>query len=265
MSAIEHLERVFELLPGRYLLLAPDLRIVGATNVYLEATKTRREEIVGRNVFDVFPENPNDPNTTDATSLRRSFERALATKRPDVMPPLKYGLPRPDGTFEEHYWSVTNTPVLKEDGSVAYILNAVEDITDQIHAKVRMRELAAPVIRVRERVLLLPLVGTIDRERNEQMMQTVLERVVADGARVLIIDVAGAGVLDTAVADSLIKLAMSVRLLGCDTILSGIGPAAAKTMVQLGIDVSSLHTCGRLSEGILMATRFTSENEAARS
>ena len=253
---IHGLERVFDLLPGRYLLLAPNLEIVAATDVYLEVTKTERASIVGRNVFDVFPENPNDPKVTDATSLRRSFERALTTRRADAMPTLKYGLQGSDGTFEEHYWSVTNTPILNDDGSVAYILNAVEDITEQVQSRARVRELAVPVIRLRDRVLFLPLVGSVDSERTEQMIATVLERVVADDARALIVDVAGSSVLDTAVAASLLKMATAVRLVGAVTILSGIGPAAAKTMVQLGIDMSALHTCGRVSEGVELAARL---------
>ena len=90
-------------------------------------------------------------------------------------------------------------------------------------------------------------------------MQTVLDRVSNDGARAVILDVAGAGVIDTAVADSIIKMAKAVRVLGAITVVTGIGPAAAKTMVQLGIDVGSLHTRGRLSEGIDLAEKLIRE------
>ncbi len=241
------------------MLLAPDLRIVGATDAYLAATKTRRADIVGRNVFDVFPENPNDPSATDQASLRRSLERVIATRHADTMPTLKYALQRADGRFEDHHWQVVNSPILDDADSLALILNAVEDVTDKVIARARMRELAAPVVTVRPRVLLLPIIGWIDGERSELMMQTVLDRVADDGARAVILDVAGAGVIDTAVASSLIKMAAAARVLGAIAVVTGIGPAAAKTLVQLGVEIGALHTCGRLSEGIDLAERLIAD------
>jgi rsbT co-antagonist protein RsbR len=116
-----------------------------------------------------------------------------------------------------------------------------------------IRELSTPVIRVHEGVLLLPLVGAIDSLRASQVMESVLTRVADDQARVLILDIAGVAVVDTKVADSLVKATAAVRLLGAETILTGISAQVARTMVQLGVDVSAMHTRSRLAEGIELA------------
>jgi rsbT co-antagonist protein RsbR len=119
-----------------------------------------------------------------------------------------------------------------------------------------IRELSTPVIRVHERVLLLPLVGAIDSHRSQQIMETVLTQIVDAQAKCMIIDIAGVPVVDTSVADHLLKTTAAVRLLGAQTILTGITPQVARTMVQLGLDVSSMHTVSRLSDGIELALKL---------
>lgn len=116
-----------------------------------------------------------------------------------------------------------------------------------------IRELSTPVIRVYERVLLLPLVGAIDSHRAHQVMESVLLHIVEAQAKCIIIDIAGVPVVDTRVADHLLKTTAAVRLLGAQTILTGITAQVARTMVQLGVDVSAMHTVSRLSDGIELA------------
>lgn len=116
-----------------------------------------------------------------------------------------------------------------------------------------IRELSTPVIRVYERVLLLPVVGTVDSHRAEQIMEQVLLRVVEEQARVIIVDIAGVPVVDTRVADHLIKTTAAVRLLGAETVLTGISAHVARTIVQLGVDITNMHTLTRLADGIELA------------
>jgi rsbT co-antagonist protein RsbR len=116
-----------------------------------------------------------------------------------------------------------------------------------------IRELSTPVIRVYDRVLLLPLVGAVDSHRAQQIMESVLVHVVEEQARCIIIDIAGVPVVDTRVADHLLKTTAAIRLLGAQTVLTGITAQVARTMVQLGVDVSSMHTVSRLSDGIELA------------
>ena len=120
-----------------------------------------------------------------------------------------------------------------------------------------IRELSTPVIQVADRILLLPLIGTIDTARAMQVMESVLMRVVERQARVLILDIAGVPVVDTRVANHLLQTTEAVRLLGAGTILTGISPQVAQTMVQLGVDLSSMHTRANLEEGLELALDLT--------
>ena len=106
---------LFRSTPGLYLVLTPDLTIVEVTDAYLRATMTRREEIVGRGVFEVFPDNPDDSAATGERNLRSSLRRVLEYKAPDAMPEQRYDIRKPEaegGGFEERYWSPVNLPIL---------------------------------------------------------------------------------------------------------------------------------------------------------
>jgi rsbT co-antagonist protein RsbR len=116
-----------------------------------------------------------------------------------------------------------------------------------------VEELSTPVIRVFDRVLLLPLVGTIDSARAQSIMERVLKRVSEQEAKVMIIDIAGVAVVDTQVADHLLRATAAVRLLGATTILTGISPQVARTVVELGVDITAMHTRSRLGDGIELA------------
>src|SRR5262245_65091965 len=86
---------LFQAVPGLYLVLAPDLTIVAASDAYLHATLTERHDVIGRRLFEVFPDNPDDPRATGVSNLRASLERVLRFRRPDVMAVQKYDVRRP--------------------------------------------------------------------------------------------------------------------------------------------------------------------------
>jgi len=137
---------LFESVPGAYLVLTPDsprFTIVAVSNAYLRATKTQREEILGRGVFEVFPENPDEALATGVQNLRRSLQTVLQNRNTDVMAIQKYDIPRPEsegGGFEERYWSPVNSPVLGADNEVAYIINRVEDVTQSVQLQQQQNE-----------------------------------------------------------------------------------------------------------------------------
>jgi PAS domain S-box-containing protein len=123
---------LFEKSPAPLLVLDPGLRIVGVSDAYLAATMTVREAIVGRNVFEVFPDNPQDRGATGVNNLRASFDRAIQSGKTDVMATQKYDIRRPDGSFEQRYWMPSNTPVHAADGSLICLIHRAEDVTQVI-------------------------------------------------------------------------------------------------------------------------------------
>lgn len=132
--------RLFEASPHPYLVLRPDdaFTIEAVNDRYLAATGTKREEIVGRGLFEVFPDDPADPTATGVGDLRMSLLRVLADGVQDVMGVQKYDIPRPDGQgFEERYWSPVNTPVMGAAGGIDHIIHHVEDVTEFILSEQR--------------------------------------------------------------------------------------------------------------------------------
>ena len=128
---------LFEASPDVLLVLRPDApryTMVAATNARLGATHTTREQVIGKGLFELFPDNPDDATATGTANLRASLERVLATRAPDTMAVQKYDIRGPDGTFQAKYWSPKNLPALSPSGEVLYILHRVEDVTELVRA-----------------------------------------------------------------------------------------------------------------------------------
>lgn len=130
-------QALFEAVPGLFLVLNPDFTIATASDAYLKATMTERQAIVGRDIFEVFPDNPDSPGADGVSNLRASLNRVLQTGVTDTMPIQKYDMRRPDGVFEERYWSPINSPLAGADGKVEYIIHRVEDVTEFVRQKQR--------------------------------------------------------------------------------------------------------------------------------
>jgi two-component system CheB/CheR fusion protein len=128
-----HFQALFESAPGLYLVLEPeDFKIVAVSDAYLAASMTARAGIMGRSIFDAFPDDPDDPSADGVRNLRASFSRVKAERRADVMAVQRYPIRRPDalgGGFEERWWSPVNAPVFGPDGELGYIIYRVEDVT----------------------------------------------------------------------------------------------------------------------------------------
>ncbi len=109
----------------------------------------KREDIVGRNIFDAFPDNPDDSAATGVANLRASLERVRNRCVPDTMAVQKYDIRRPPqegGGFEERYWSPRNSPVLDEYKRVRYIIHRVEDVTEFVRLQERENEQAREIV-----------------------------------------------------------------------------------------------------------------------
>ncbi len=126
---------LFEKSPGLYLILDGRFTIVAASDAYCVATMTARDDIVGRGLFEVFPDNPDDSGADGVANLRTSLLNVIKLRRADRMADQKYDIRRPDGVFEERYWSPLNSPVLGPDGYVRWIIHSVEDVTELVKAR----------------------------------------------------------------------------------------------------------------------------------
>ncbi|WP_043665802.1 hybrid sensor histidine kinase/response regulator [Streptomyces xylophagus] len=161
------------------LILSPDFTIVEVNRAYLAATRTERT-IVGQRIFDVFPDNPDDPSADGVANLRRSLESVVATGRKDTMALQRYDIPTGEaGGFAERYWSPVNSPVLDADGHVTHIIHRVEDVTDFVHLRRvgREQERAAAEAQMRAEGMEIDLFVRAReiREVNEQLSRANAE------------------------------------------------------------------------------------------
>lgn len=152
LPAAPDYQALFEAAPDLYLVLRSDLTIVAVSNAYAQATLTRREDILGRGIFEVFPDNPNEPTATGSRNLRESLERVLKNRKSDSMAVQKYDIQRLEGGFEERFWSPLNTPVLDARGEVVYIIHKVEDVTEFVRLKQQHRKELESGVEARERI-----------------------------------------------------------------------------------------------------------------
>src|SRR3712207_5161982 len=119
---------LFDASPNPYMVLDRDLRYVAANQAYLDVTSRTRDELIGARIADLFPHDPDDPDNANRRLLLGSFERVLASGRPDVLPFIH---PRiaVDGEYQDRTWSATHTPILDEAGRVAMVLQHTVDVT----------------------------------------------------------------------------------------------------------------------------------------
>jgi rsbT co-antagonist protein RsbR len=120
-------------------------------------------------------------------------------------------------------------------------------ITEQSQALI---EMSTPVTAIWQDILMLPIVGIIDSQRAQEVMNSILTKIAATRSKMMIMDISGVGVVDTAVANHLIKITKATRLMGCDCIISGLSPAIAQTIVDLGVDVGEVRTTSTLRDAL---------------
>src|SRR5690606_12815296 len=113
-------------------------------------------------------------------------------------------------------------------------------------------ELSTPVVKLWDRVLALPMIGTLDSARTQVVMESLLQRIVATGSEIAIIDITGVPTVDTMVAQHLLKTVTAIRLMGADCIISGIRPQIAQTIVHLGVELGSVTTKANLADALAL-------------
>jgi rsbT co-antagonist protein RsbR len=146
-------------------------------------------------------------------------------------------------------------------GNVVGVLSQTEDVTEAAQMEERLiasqeetlRELSTPLIPVADGLVIMPLIGSIDSRRAQQVIETLLQGVTEHQAAMVILDITGVPIVDTQVAAALLRAAQAVNLLGARVVLTGIRPEIAQTLVGLGVDLSQITTRGSLQSGIAYA------------
>ncbi len=128
-----------------------------------------------------------------------------------------------------------------------------EDVINRQQAE--MLELSTPVVKLWDGVLALPMIGTLDSERTQIVMESLLQRIVDTGSEIAIIDITGVPTVDTLVAQHLLKTVTAIRLMGADCIISGIRPQIAQTIVHLGVDLQGVTTKATLADALSLALK----------
>ncbi|SEU02425.1 rsbT co-antagonist protein RsbR [Pseudomonas sp. NFR09] len=116
-------------------------------------------------------------------------------------------------------------------------------------------ELSTPVVKLWEGVLALPMIGTLDSQRTQVVMESLLQRIVDTGAEIAIIDITGVPTVDTLVAQHLLKTVTAIRLMGADCIISGVRPQIAQTIVHLGLDLQGVVTKANLADALALSLK----------
>ncbi len=120
-----------------------------------------------------------------------------------------------------------------------------------------MLELSTPVVKLWDGVLALPMIGTLDSQRTQVVMESLLQRIVDTGSEIAIIDITGVPTVDTLVAQHLLKTVTAIRLMGADAIISGVRPQIAQTIVHLGLDLQGIVTKANLADALALALKRT--------
>jgi len=120
---------------------------------------------------------------------------------------------------------------------------------------VALRELSSPLIPISDNVLVMPLIGAIDSGRAQQVLETLLAGIASHAAHLVIVDITGVPLIDTQMANALIRTAQAVKLLGAQVVLTGIRPEVAQTLVGLDLDLRGIVTCSTLQAGIVYGLR----------
>lgn len=254
LESEERYEAIAHNLPrGIVHIFDSDLRYLFNSGKELARVGLTNEMLVGKSIHDVLP-----PDL--AVMVEREYRKVLQGETVAF-----------EGDFGEQAFLVTAAPLRNEAGEVVQILALSVNVTERKAAEQEVRrlnreleervalqsrsilELSTPALSVMDHLVLMPLVGILDTHRAQQLMENLLEAVVASEALVVILDVTGVPTIDTSVAFHLLKVVQATRMLGAEVIVTGFSPEIVQTLARLGLDLAVLRTAGTLRGGLAEA------------
>lgn len=242
--------QILDQIPTMVMAVDKELRVTYMNHAGKRMSNKKWKDISGKKCCEIW--NSSHCNTEECHMCKAIESGKMHSARTEI---IIDDLKKP---FEYH-----TVPLKDEQGNITGGLEFIIDITDRVQYEERLkeqsrtiREMSTPTIELWKGVLVLPVVGVVDSMRAQHMMDSMLNKIAETHAKVIIMDIQGVAALDTAVANHLIKITMATKLMGCECILSGIIPAVAQTIIQLGIDMENIKTKSTLSDGLAEAFKI---------
>ncbi|MEI7771658.1 MAG: STAS domain-containing protein [Chloroflexales bacterium] len=222
-----------------------DCRYIEAQGGGLERIGVSRESLLGRTLWEAMP-----PLVIQA--VESGYRAALAGERSQI-----------DLNFDGGIYEYIMAPVRDASGAVFAGIAIIRDMTAQRNSEYQLqviagqeaalRELSTPLIPLADNIVVMPIIGTIDARRAQQIMETLLEGIAENQADVALLDISGVRLVDTQVADALLRVAQAAKLLGTQIVITGIRAEVAQTVVHLGADMTGIITRSNLQDGLRYA------------
>ena len=263
MSAAERegqglLRQVIDAFPGFVFVKDREGRFVVANQALADVYNMTVEELVGKTDADI------NPSAEEAERFRQDDLEVMDSLQEKLVPEEAVS----DGAGNVRWLQTVKRPLIDRDGVARQVLGVCTDITARKSAeaererlqeeiieaqKQALQELSTPIIPLIDRIIVMPLVGSIDSMRARDITRRLLAGIREQRAQVVILDITGVPIVDSGVADHLNKTIQAARLKGARTIVTGISDAVAETIVDLGIDWSGVETLSDLQTGLVVA------------
>jgi PAS domain S-box-containing protein len=251
-------EGLLESAPDAMVITGPDGRIQLVNRQTEELFGYGRDELVGERIEKLLPQRLHDRHTRHLSGY------FAAPKVRQMGSGLDLLAVRRDGS--EFPVEISLSPLQGADGPLACA--AIRDVTERRAQERRLRqqrdeilELSTPVIQVWDRVIALPIIGTLDSVRAARLTERLLEKIAELGAEVVILDISGVPTIDTLVAQHLLKTVQAATLMGAVSIMSGVRPETAQSIVHLGIDLGRLRSRTTLRDALQLALRILHDRD----